>query len=64
MARLRKGASVRIDAKFYPDGAPWPKRLREGTVVQVRRHKALILFPVRSYSWIAIELLRVVAEST
>jgi hypothetical protein len=51
--RLRKGAEVIVTG--------WPK-LR-GTVTQVRKRAACVLFPIRRFAWFPIDRLRV-ARST
>ncbi len=57
---LRKGAAVEVLVKLTPSGLRWPAHLRRGTVTQVGRHRARVLFPIRAFYWFPRELLRVV----
>lgn len=59
MKKMRKGSAVVITAKYNVDGSPWrgPKR---GTVTQMGRHNARVLFPIRKFVWLPKDLLKVV----
>ena len=57
--KLRKGSAVRVLAGYELDGHPWPKQMMSGTVTQVGRHKARVLFPIRSFYWLPIKFLEV-----
>lgn len=59
MKRLRKGSAVEVKRDFAGFN-PWPEHLRRGTVTQIGRRQARVLFPIRVFYWIPIEMLKVV----
>jgi hypothetical protein len=57
--KLRKGSAVRIKVLLDESGKRWPEHLRTGTVTQIGKNRARVLFPIRSFYWLPIEWLQV-----
>lgn len=64
--KMQKGSAVEVRSDFQhglwgfnPD-MPWPRHLRHGTVTQVGKRKARVLFPIRVFYWLPIAALKVV----
>jgi len=58
--RLRKGSAVEVSPTYTVNGMKWPKHLFTGTVTQVGKTKARVLFPLRSFYWLPIDVLKVI----
>ena len=59
--KLRKGSSVEVngDIMLQNGWRRWPPYYQAGTVTQVGRNKARVLFPIRSFVWVPLAALTV-----
>ena len=58
--KLRKGSAVEVNPKYQVNGTLWPEHLYRGTVTQIGRTKARVLFPIRVFYWLPIDMLKIV----
>lgn len=60
--KLLKGYAVEVSPTYKVEGMQWPKHLFRGTVTQVGKTKARVLFPFRAFYWLPIDVLKVVGD--